>query len=238
MHEASLYERNCSITLTYGDEYLEGLSLVHRDFQKFMKRLRKRCSGVRFFMCGEYGEKFSRPHFHACLFNCDFDDRVYSHKSPAGFKLYRSDLLSKLWPFGIALIGELTFESAAYAARYVMKKVGSDGSVREIINPETGEVFSRAHEYCQMSRRPGIGTDWFRLYWPEVVREGQVVVNGVKCSAPKFYRRRMRDLLAYDDVRRAEFEAGLSRMADQTSERLAVRECVAKARISRLKRSI
>ena len=78
---------------------------------------------IRFYMCGEYGENFGRPHFHACLFNFDFVDKTYWSKSPGGSKIYRSDILEDLWPFGFSSIGEVNFQSAAYVARYIMKKV-------------------------------------------------------------------------------------------------------------------
>ena len=98
-HEASLYDLNCFITLTYDPEHLppDG-SLVLDHFQRFMKRLRKRFgSGIRFFHCGEYGEKFARPHYHACLFNFDFPDKVlYTIRDE--IRLYRSAILEELWP--------------------------------------------------------------------------------------------------------------------------------------------
>ena len=105
MHEASLYSRNCFITLTYNNEHLPSdNSLQYPDFQKFMKRLRKRFNGVdrsanpdsndqfpiRFYMCGEYGETFGRPHYHACLFNFDFPDKTLYRRSPSGSFIYRS----------------------------------------------------------------------------------------------------------------------------------------------------
>jgi len=42
VHEASMHENNCFITLTYAPEYLppDG-GLIKSDFQKFIKRLRK-----------------------------------------------------------------------------------------------------------------------------------------------------------------------------------------------------
>lgn len=238
MHEAAMHDENCSLTLTYDDDHLKSGSLVYRDFQLFMKSFRKVIAPrrVRFFMCGEYGEKYLRPHFHALIFGESFFPWKYSEKSPAGFNLYTNELLSWLWPLGRARIGELTFESAAYAARYVMKKVTGPLAPLHYSDPDTGEMIKP--EFCVMSRRPGIGSDWLRLYWPEVVREGKCLSRGVEASAPKFYRRKLRDLSEYDSVRRSEFLAGLSRLADQTDERLAVSERVAIARISRLKRSI
>lgn len=51
MHEASLYDDNCFVTLTYDDEHLpKDGSLVKKDFQLFMKKLRKKFdSRIRFF---------------------------------------------------------------------------------------------------------------------------------------------------------------------------------------------
>ena len=69
---------NSFVTLTYDDDHLpEYNSLNYKHFQDFMKRLRKSHNGVRFYMCGEYGEDFSRPHYHALLFNCFFPDRSF-----------------------------------------------------------------------------------------------------------------------------------------------------------------
>ena len=79
VHEASLNDVNCFLTLTYDDDHVPaGLSLFYPDFQAFMKRLRARFSNVRvrFYMCGEYGDNFDRPHYHALLFGFDFLDKV------------------------------------------------------------------------------------------------------------------------------------------------------------------
>ncbi len=133
-HEASMYSSNSFITLTYNDANLppDG-SLVLRDYQLFMKRLRKHASPqiVRFYHCGEYGSNcrvcglsqlfccckmytpgIGRPHYHACLFNFDFPDKRL-HKIENKQPLYSSKLLDELWGKGHSLIGEVTFKSAA-----------------------------------------------------------------------------------------------------------------------------
>ena len=107
-------------------------SLNYKHFQDFMKRLRKSHSGVRFYMCGEYGEDFSRPHYHALLFNCSFPDRKKHSTGDSGSVIYTSEALSKLWPFGFSSIGDVTFESAAYCSRYIMKKVTGDACEAEL----------------------------------------------------------------------------------------------------------
>ena len=127
VHEASLHERNCFLTLTFDDAHLPVSGSVSvRDVQLFLKRLRKALSyqniKIRFFACGEYGDKNLRPHYHLILFNYDFsDDRQLLRQTPYG-PLYISDFLFRLWPYGFHTIGNVTFKSCAYVARYVTKK--------------------------------------------------------------------------------------------------------------------
>lgn len=183
VHEASLYERNCFITLTYNDEHVPpGGGLQVKDFQDFMKRLRFRYgSGIRFFHCGEYGEKFSRPHYHACLFNFDFPDKEL-WKNERDVKLYRSEALEDLWEDrGFCTVGDVTFESAAYVARYITKKVTGDRA--------DAHYGDRRPEYTTMSRRPGIGKGWFERFASDVFPSDEVVVRGKEMKPPKYYDR-------------------------------------------------
>lgn len=168
VQEASLYEDNCFITLTFSDEFLYDLSLHKEDYVKFMKRLRKKYgSNIRFFHCGEYGSLLSRPHHHAILFNFDFPDKKFFIRRN-GVNLYRSYSLERLWPFGHSTIGECTFESAAYVARYVLKKVTGDQA------PD--HYKGREPEYVSMSRKPGIAREWFDKYYKDVYSIDSVVM--------------------------------------------------------------
>lgn len=191
MHEASLYKDNCFLTLTFNNDNLNSDgSLVKRDFVLFMKRLRKKFgSKIRFFHCGEYGSKLSRPHHHACIFNFDFPDKVLWTVRD-GIKLYRSKSLEKLWPYGFCTIGSVTFESAAYVARYITKKITGKKaeSHYEKINKETGEVVKIVPEYITMSRRPGIARAWFEKFKDDVYPSDFVIIrNNIKCKPPKYY---------------------------------------------------
>lgn len=181
VHESELYERNCFLTLTYDDTHLpKNGSVDVRDFQLFMKRLRKAYSSdrIRFFHCGEYGERLGRPHYHACLFNFDFDDKVlWSIRN--GNSLYRSDSLDRIWGQGHAVIGDVTFDSAAYVARYIMKKITG--------NDSEAHYDGRRPEYITMSRRPGIGRGWYDKYKGDIYPVDFAVVRGVKVRPPKFY---------------------------------------------------
>lgn len=148
--EASMWADNSFVTLTYDDAHLPKDKSLHvEDFQGFMKRLRQDVwrkshrRDVRFFHCGEYGEKYSRPHFHACLFNLAFHDRKPWKASKAGEMMYRSPTLESLWPNGYSAVSDVTFESAAYVARYVLDKVTGPAAEThyERADTKTGEVF-------------------------------------------------------------------------------------------------
>lgn len=241
IHEASLHEDNCFITLTY-DEFHVAPSLVYRDFQLFMKRLRKRAPGVRFFMCGEYGDEGGRPHFHACLFGFRFPDQVFFMESGAGSRVYTSAVLSRLWPFGFTSIGDVTFESAAYVARYVMKKITGDAAAEHYkrVDEDTGELVDCVPEFCHMSLKPGIGAGWFDKFHKDVYPRGFCVVNGVRVSPPKYYDRRYKrmDDDGFADLTMRRDQLARSKYLDNTDERLVVKEVVAEATVSFLKRGL
>lgn len=184
IHEAKFHDKNCFITLTYAPEFLpEGATLVKKDAQNFMKRLRKAISPmkVRFMCAGEYGAKYSRPHYHLLLFGYDFPDK-YAYKLVHGYMYYRSPQLEKLWPFGISMIGDVSFESAAYVARYIMKKIKGSDDLKEAVYQ------GRVPEFMTMSRKPGIAHDWIETYVDDVYSVDSVIVrNDVRCKPPRFY---------------------------------------------------
>ena len=192
IHEASLWLNNIFITLTYNDQNLpEHNILVKKDFQDFMKRLRKYKKAntknpIRFFHCGEYGEKFGRPHYHAILFNTNFNDRK---PIPGQKNLTTSDTLKKLWGKGHVSIGDVTFQSASYVAGYVQKKI--NGKQKEDhyrrIDKTTGETWVLPQEYATMSRRPGIAGLWFAKHKKDVYPSDNIHINGKEMRPPKYY---------------------------------------------------
>lgn len=241
VHEASLYSSNCFITLTYNDHNLPvGGSLVLDDFQRFMKRLRKKFGdGIRFFHCGEYGEKFKRPHYHACIFNLDFPDKKLVYKR-LGHNIYSSVILSELWPYGFHEIGDVTFESAAYVARYIMKKVNGKKADMHYtsIDYNTGEYVDLKPEYVTMSRRPGLGSKWFDKFSTDVFPSDFIVLNEKKMRPPKYYDY-LYDIAMPDDLRKVKVRREkYAKLFDKnnTSDRLKVREAVLASKIKNLKR--
>lgn len=245
MHEASMWDDCCFVTLTYDE--LESYSLVYRHFQLFMKKLRKKyVQHIRFFMCGEYGDQFGRPHFHACLFGVSFPDREYLRTLPSGFKIYRSAILESIWTKGYSSIGDVTFDSAAYVARYCMKKVtGNNAHIHyNRVHPVTGEDVQLEPEFSHMSLKPGIGYNWFEKYCREVYPVDQVVMNGKVLTPPRRYDEWMKSMpevfseIDRIDVETSRIDKAMLSEHDNTAERLNVREIVAKARLNLKKRGL
>jgi len=243
-HEAQLHDRKCFLTLTYNDESLPpGGSLRLRDFQLFLKRLRKHAkTQIRFFHCGEYGESTNRAHYHAIIFGFRPDDLVKHSENGQGDQLYSSILLDKLWGLGQVRIGEVTFESAAYCARYILKKVTGEKAEAHYrtFDPITGEVFQRVPPYVTMSRRPGIAREWFNKYFTDIYPSDFLILRGKKMLPPKFYDRVYAgfDLKA---VERLKFQRQLKakpHKADNTPQRLRVREEVKRSQIKTLTRNL
>lgn len=252
VHEASMFDYNCFITLTFNDENLSPDGSLNKvDFRNFMKRLRKAHSGkqyigyggrrrrpIRYFHCGEYGSQLGRPHHHACIFNFDFEDKVL-WKEQDGIKLYRSAELEKLWPFGYCTIGDVTFESAAYVARYVCKKIGGEAAAKHYmrIDEQTGEVYYLQPEYGSMSRRPGIGYQFFKKFKTDCYPKDFITHNGIKQRVPKYYDR----IMEQDDeeaMKKVKMIRRIKRnIEENTLMRLSVKERVKRAQIKTLKRS-
>jgi len=183
VQEASLHESNECLTLTYDDDHLpKNNSLSQADIQKFFKRLRKSFPGrePRYYYCGEYGDRKGRPHYHVLLFNFSFDDKV-KLSGEGDRALYTSETLTKIWGLGHAAIGSVTPESAAYVARYVLKKQVQ----------KRDEEKGRVPEYTRMSRRPGIGAGWIDRFKTDVYPSSLMLHDGKKYSVPRYYDSRV-----------------------------------------------
>lgn len=244
VHEAELHDQNSFITLTYNNLHLpENGTLIKSDFQKFMKRLRKNIHPrkIRYYHCGEYGEKMGRPHYHACLFGYDFEDKQI-HSIRDGIKLYRSKMLEKIWGKGFCTVGEVTFESAAYVARYIMKKVNGEQAEEHYkrIDQNTGEIKEIIPEYTTMSRRPGIASEWYALFKNDVFPSDNLIHKGRRIRTPRYYDNiyRHENPDAYDQLKADRVATMKANAEDNTHDRLLVKEKVKKASINKLKRTL
>lgn len=242
VHEAQMHDKNCFITLTYKDSELvltpEGTpTLFHEHFQLFMKKLRKKFGdGIGFFMCGEYGEKHHRPHYHAILFGVDFKDKEHARTNDNGDRVYHSKTLDELWGHNDpedcpSEIGEASFQSAAYIARYVVKKLGG---------PMEALYDGRLPDYGKPSRKYAIGKKWLEKYWTDIFNYNELRVEGHTIPIPRYYRKwleknhfdrylefRSRDLSFMDSPKYK---------AEQTRERLMVKKQIKESKIKSLRR--
>lgn len=229
--ESKMHKNNCFITLTYDDDNVPSdHSLNYSHFQKFMRTLRKRTGmPIRFFMCGEYGDSFDRPHYHALLFGFDFSgDRVKSNSIYSSNDVYRSELLERCWTRGFSSIGELNYATARYCAAYVVKKVNGDLADDHYMRvlPSTGECVWLQPEFARMSLKPGIGESFVREYYRELVVHDGMVVGGKVKRLPKYFDEKIGDIIG-PDADGISYERSLKMIADDnTPERLAVREAV------------
>lgn len=239
MHEASMYKNNCFITLTYAEENLPPRNnLYHRDWELFMKRLRKHAGNkiLKFYMAGEYGPSTQRPHFHAIVFNHDWTDKKFLKTTGSGERIYESDTLRKLWRYGHTSTGNATFESAAYIARYCMSKVTGDAAYEHYRRYDHLGEYTQVPEYNEMSN--GIGMDWLKFFRKDVYNNDYIIINGHQSRTPAYYDKLYKRWSPeeMDEIKaQREYDAYQHR-DDNTPERLAVKEQVAKAKIKFLKR--
>lgn len=200
-----------------------------------MKRVRKHFFGnakgsVRYFHCGEYGEQLGRPHHHACLFNLDFPDKkLWSVRE--GVRLYRSATLENLWPHGNSTLGDVTFDSAAYVARYVTKKITGE--------PALAHYAGKLPEYCTMSRRPGLGKDWLKKYSSDLYPKDFTVIRGKKIKIPKYYNSmyELTNPLEYASIKALRI-ANQRGNPNNEPERMIAAETIQKAQMALLPRGL
>lgn len=205
------HDQTWFVTLTYDDEtvpvsyyvddstgeYFKSATLRKRHFQLFMKRLRRNTGQkIRFFACGEYGDRTARPHYHAILFGLDLplsDLRPYK-RNDLGQMMYNSCIIDEAWNnecfdrpedtvHGFCVVAPATYETISYTCRYVLKKAyGND------------RLFYEKHGiepvFTLMSRKPGLGRRWFEEHEEELFNFSGVYIptaDGSKKILPGRY---------------------------------------------------
>jgi hypothetical protein len=242
-----MHKVSCMLNLTYNDDWLpEHGQLYKDDLQRFFKRLRKSGYKFRYVASGEYGDKTKRPHFHIALFGQDFsEDRRPFGRASGGDRTYTSDVVAKHWTKGNHLIGSLNFESAAYIARYILKKIKGLQQPEPLFTDEvTGEVVLPNPEFLIMSK--GIGRFWFKDYFmSDVFPSASVVTSqGSRAPVPRFYKSLLKELgedLALDMQFRSSARADMEieRLAyENLPSRKSARHLVSTSRSSLSKRSL
>ena len=246
VHESNMQKENgyqsAFITLTYDDrnlpqeyinprtgQYYGPGTLNPNDHVEFVNKLRMRLyrkgMSFRYYMCGEYGDKLSRPHYHYLIFGYGFPDQ-YAWTRHNGVQYYRSPELESIWRYGNSLVGECNVESAAYTAAYVFKKQNGQKVLSGHYTQEDGTEL--LPEFARMSRRPGIGASWFAKYGKQDVYDSGdfIVINGKKFSTPRYYDTLMSELdeQFMSGIKDERMLSAVAHESNNTVERLAVRQ--------------
>ncbi|UPW41775.1 replication initiator protein [Peromfec virus RodF7_13] len=227
--EAKEWEENWFVTLTYADEYLPlkqtvntetgeiytGMSLEPDDLQKFLKRLRKyyetkeKHTGIRYFAAGEYGEKLMRPHYHICIFNMPIKKeqlKKYKNNEQGDALWTWQECAEKIWKKGYVVVGRLNWETAAYTARYIMKK--QKGKDAEWFY----KSMAKYPEFTRMSLKPGIGQRYYEKNKEEIYKNDEIYIpkknGGMKIKPPKAYDKKYKEEEPekYDKIRQKRIE--------------------------------
>lgn len=246
MAEATLHRDNMFLTLTYNEGNLPyGGTLVPDHLKNFWKRLRKAIAParIRYYACGEYGEKLSRPHYHAIVFGLWPEDASFQ-KEHRGHRYFTSALIDRAWQGrGFHFFSTVNYKTAGYVARYVCKKQTGDPDrvaahyFHEL--PDGNQIF-RHPEFSRMSLKPGIGANYFAAFNREIYPPDAVVVDGKLQKPPRYFDKLLQDEdeFAFELVKSARADRGRENFENNTPKRLAVREKVHKARISSLQRDL
>ena len=230
MFEAQQYEYNQFITLTYDNDnatWTPGVNretgelelvttLVPEELVKFMKDLRRyykyhyNHDDIRFYACGEYGPKTFRAHYHLIVFNLPLEDRERLFINKSGEQIYTSETIQKIWGKGQITVGDVTWNSAAYVARYVMKKIKGKDSAEEY------KKLGIVPEFVRMSRRPGIGWKYYDNNKEKIYECDEIIYTnkdgrGEKIKPCKYY-----DKLY--DVENPDFMQALKKKRKQDAE--------------------
>lgn len=215
-HEWADFDCPSALGLARPADVYQWPSLCHRPWQLFFKRLRislvrgwpcinpasrlpdfyHGCEGgLRFYMCGEYGDLRHRPHYHAIIYGFWPPD-VLPH--PSGRKgLFYSPQLMKIWPHGFNTVARVVPDCISYVAGYVDKKLDNSRLAWAVNNV--------APEYTCMSRNPGIGREFCEEFlhtdiYPEnadgsFARDYCLVGDRIRVRTPRYYD----DVLALRD---------------------------------------
>lgn len=202
MNEVLYHENNCFLTLTYDDDNLPSSnSLSKTALRLFLKRLRKNLSfPIRYYAAGEYGDVSKRPHYHLIVFGLSSDDDVFKNrhydKKAKGYQCKMNE-----WPFGMCFVGDVSYDSACYVAKYTMKKVKGKGAKEHYAS------LGLEPEFSIMSLKPGIGAEYVRDNRNRLKKREYIIgKNGTKCALPRYYKDKIGRNLLLQEQRIRDFE--------------------------------
>lgn len=217
-HEAQKHQENSFITLSYDQKHRpKDGGLRYSDLTLFWKRLRKKYGPLKYYAVGEYGDRSTRAHYHACVFGLAFlDNRIIIRQAPN--MLWTSPDLQRCWGNGFVSVGALTYETARYTASYVTKKLKSKQTYRAI-DEATGELIPLEQPRPFMSRN--LALEWWKQWNAGVTALDRVVINGTKQKPPRAYDRWLGE--QDEEKLRNIKQQRMERMKDQDPEKMRAR---------------
>lgn len=200
-------EKSYFITLTFDNDHVGDGELDHSEWAQFIKNFRQKFCQAKYcllrdrggkrhgreysktfktikqVMCGEYGDEFGRKHFHGIIFNHRFTDaRFTGFYSKKGNPIHTSDSLRDVWAKGSVQIEEVNFDLALYVAAYVTDPIDE---------PEA----NFGHEKKQYGRfGKGIGLEWIKRYYRDVLVSGKVHTFERDFPAPRYFLKKIEEL--------------------------------------------
>lgn len=179
LHELKYHENSVFLTLTYNDEHLPNdYSLKKDDLVRFIKRLRKRLENenrkIKYFACGEYGDKTYRPHYHIIVFGL-------------GLTQHDKDIVKSCWKncdwsvdeINKEAFGLVEYNSIMYVAKYIQKKYS--GELEYI------QYTSLGLETPFRLLSNGLGKQFALDNKEQIQKNGYITMFGVKHSIPRYY---------------------------------------------------
>lgn len=209
--ESKLWKQNFFVTITYNEdninipEWIEDQdgytydndgtwtgTLVPKHLTQFIKNVRQimkrehNQDNIRFMACGEYGTETERPHYHIIFFNLKLPiEDLYNPRIIHKEIYYQSHIIERAWKYGISNVSECSWNTIAYTARYITKKINGPNSLQEY--SEKGQI----KEFFRVSRMPGIGEGYYQKHWKEIYEKDEIIIKNkqgiISCKPPKYF---------------------------------------------------
>jgi len=162
VHELGDWRNSCFATLTYDDDHLPSNCGVDKaEAQRWLKRLRKRLEGrrIKYYLVGEYGSKYGRPHYHVILFGVGIGERQD---------------IQGTWNWGMVHVGTVTRESIKYVAGYI------HGALKQTAMPYPTRPFALSSQ--------GLGKAFCLENADQIRKNLGCTIGGQHVGLPRYYR--------------------------------------------------
>ncbi|QCS36497.1 replication initiator protein [Capybara microvirus Cap3_SP_433] len=208
--EAKQYKHNYFVTLTYNDEnlpikegYPESKGTLKKEHTiQFMKSIRQSIKrhynhdGIKFYLCGEYGSKGERPHYHIIMMNMPEleKNKLVGQNTKTKDPYFTNDLFDSAWSKGFVIIGKVNWNTISYVAGYCQKKLFGE------VGKKIYEMKGQEPIYATMSRNPGIGRNYYEENKETIYRYDEVITSKGKSVKPPSYFDRLMDIGEEDSI--------------------------------------